>query len=439
MPNVKQLTTQRVADFTCPPDKKQEFLWADNCPGFGVRVTKKGKKYVSSFEWQGTQRMPIGPVGRDGWTIERAKQRHEEIRRIAASGRDPRVVKAESIAADNAKRKEAAVTVLTGYELWPRYLLEGKPKRRDAWKPRYVSDLQKAAARGGEPKKRGKGKTRPGHLAPLLAMPLTAFAPGIGRDTMDDWFAVERKRGRGIQAKRAAAMFAPFLSWIDSCKEYRGIVDPTCARASKLKNAPANKPRTDALELAQLPPWFAALDTLPNRTAAVYLAVLLLIGARREELAALTWSNVDFRWHKLTINDKVEDTRTIPLTPYVASLLNSLPRTNEYVFASSSKSGRIAEPRSALETVLAAADIPHVSVHGLRRSFSLLGEQAGAPAGAIAQLMGHKPSAIAERYRPRNIDMLRPYSAQIEAFILKKANIEFDAAQPTHGPLRVVK
>jgi len=235
-------------------------------------------------------------------------------------------------------------------------------------------------------------------------------------------------------------MFAGFLAWLDSCREYRGLVDPTCARASKLRNAPANKPRKDALEIAQLPAWFAALDKLANRTAAVYLAVLLLIGSRREELATLLWTNVDFRWNKLTIDDKVEDTRTIPLTPYVALLLNSLPRTSEYVFASNSKSGRIAEPRSALETVLAAAEIPHVSIHGLRRTFSLLGEAAGAPAGAIAQVMGHRPSAVAEGYRPRSIDALRPYLAQIEAFILNKAGIEFDASNASApAALRLVK
>lgn len=95
---------------------------------------------------------------------------------------------------------------------------EGKPKRRDAWKPRYRVDLEKAAEPGGEKKKRGKGKMKAGHLAPLLAMPLTAFGPEVRRDTIDDWYAIERKRGKGVQAKRAAAMWAGFLSWVDSCK-----------------------------------------------------------------------------------------------------------------------------------------------------------------------------------------------------------------------------
>ena len=89
--------------------------------------------------------------------------------------------------------------------------------------------------------------------------------------------------------------------------------------------------------------------------------------------------------------------------------------------------------------MLADAGIPHVSIHGLRRTFSLLGEAAGAPAGAIAQVMGHKPSAIAEGYRPRSIDALRPYLGQIEKFILDKAGVTFDPAQAAPGGLRVVK
>ena len=204
--------------------------------------------------------------------------------------------------------------------------------------------------------------------------------------------------------------------------------------------------RRGALEIDQLPAWFAGTDKLRSSTAAAYLQGLVLTGARREELAALTWANVDFQWQKLTIADKVESSRVIPLTPYMAWLLSALPRAkltdgnpNPFVFASSmSASGRITEPRAPHSDVLADAGIPHVSIHCLRRTFSLLGEAAGAPGGAIAQVMGHKPSAIAEGYRPRSIDALRPYLALIEKFILDKAGVTFDPAKATAGGLRVV-
>ena len=173
------------------------------------------------------------------------------------------------------------------------------------------------------------------------------------------------------------------------------------------------------------------------KTASAYLRALLLTGARREELAALKWADVDFRWRKQTLADKVDATRTIPLTPYLAQLLATLPRVNEFVFASAGKVGRIADVRASHSKALTEAGISHLTIHGLRRSFSLLGEAAGAPAGAIAQVMGHKPSATAEGYRPRSIDALRPFLEQIEGHILTRAGVSFVAtAEP--GKLALV-
>jgi len=203
--------------------------------------------------------------------------------------------------------------------------------------------------------------------------------------------------------------------------------------------------RTDCLEAAQLPGWFAGTDKLGNRTIATYLRGLLLTGARREELAAIKWADVDFRWNRLTLADKVEQTRVIPLTPYMAQQLAALPRItdregnpNPYVFAAAHAKGmHITDPRASHAKVMLDAGVTNLTLHGLRRSFSLLGEAAGAPAGAIAQVMGHKPSATAEGYRPRSVDALRPYLAQIEAHILEQAGIKFDA-KAVPGALRVV-
>jgi integrase len=87
--------------------------------------------------------------------------------------------------------------------------------------------------------------------------------------------------------------------------------------------------------------------------------------------------------------------------------------------------GALQTPAPAMHEALQSAGIESLTIHGLRRSFSLLGEAAGAPAGAIAQVMGHKPSATAEGYRPRSVDALRSYLAQIEAHILEQAGVSF--------------
>ena len=131
--------------------------------------------------------------------------------------------------------------------------------------------------------------------------------------------------------------------------------------------------KNDSLRKAQIKPWFEAVKKIGNPVIAAYLQGLLLTGARRNELAALRWQDVDFQWKSLTIRDKVEGERTIPLTPYLEYLIAALPRRNEFVFSSpTAASGRIEEPRIQHVKALKAAALPALSLHGLRRSFGTL-------------------------------------------------------------------
>ena len=426
-------TAGRVSGFKCPPDRKQAFLWDVSAPGLGLRATPFGKPaYVFQGELQqSTIRITIGNP--EAWSIPQAQEKARELQRQIDEGRDPRDLKRDIFAAALKKKAAAAAHAVTVGEVWPRYLEEGKPKRKDAFKPRYRADLEAMAVPGGEKKKRGKGNVRPGPLFPLLALPVSQ----VNEDTLKTWFDREALKGKH-QAARALMMFRGFLRWCSTKPEFRAMVDRDAGKAAAiLEGLPSNTRRTDALEAAQVPGWWSGVEQLDNRTASVYLRALLLTGARREEMAALKWADVDFQWRKLTIADKVEATRVIPLTAYLAHQLATLPRTNEFVFASNGKAGRIADPRASHERALKSAGIDGLTIHGLRRSFSLLGEAAGAPAGAIAQVMGHKPSATAEGYRPRSVDALRPYLSQIEGHILEQAGVVFDA-QPTPGALRAV-
>ena len=220
------------------------------------------------------------------------------------------------VQAKAAQAQQDALQAVTVGDIWPRYLAEGKPKRRDAWKPGYRASLDVMAAPGGVPKKRGKGLTRPGPIFPLLTLALV----DVTEDALQIWFEREALASKH-QAARALMMFRGFLRWCAARPEYRKLIDRDAGRAPAiLENLPSNKKRTDALAAAQLQSWWQGVEQLSNRTASVYLRALLLTGARKEELAALEWDKVDFRWRKLTIADKVEQTRTIPLTPYLAQL-----------------------------------------------------------------------------------------------------------------------
>ncbi len=260
------------------------------------------------------------------------------------------------------------------------------------------------------------------------------------RCTHRGWLQGEAAQ-RPAQARLAFGALRTFLHWCERPGNYPGLADPqACSRDVAHEALPKKRAKSDCLQREQLKPWFAAVRSLKNAPMAAYLQCLLLTGSRREELAHLTWADVDAKWKTLTIRDKVEGTRVIPLTPYVAQLIAALPRRpgNRWVFSSvTSETGRLREPRIPHNRALLTAEIDGLSLHGLRRSFATLSEWVEVPVGIVAQNMCHKPSAMAEKhYKQRPIDLLRLWHTRIEAWVLDQAGIELVPAAPSVVPLR---
>ncbi len=255
-----------------------------------------------------------------------------------------------------------------------------------------------------------------------------------------------RSKGASQNTAQAYRLLRAFIRWAADIPDYKGIIpdDAYNARAVRAQVPASHAKEGDCLQREQLSAWFSAIRARSNPVIAAYLQALLLTGARREELAALRWDDVDFKWNRLTIRDKVKGkgltakqreqnkgNREIPLTPYVASLLSALRRENEWVFSSElAKDGRLVEPRIAHNAALKAAGLPHVTLHGLRRSFGTLAEWVEIPTGVVAQIQGHKPSAVAEKhYRRRPLDPLRLWHEKLEVWILGQAGIPAPAVE----------
>ncbi|NRT55893.1 integrase [Leptothrix sp. C29] len=139
-----------------------------------------------------------------------------------------------------------------------------------------------------------------------------------------------------------------------------------------------------------------------------------------------------------TIRDKVEGERVIPLTPHVWRLLAALPRRGAFVFAGE-RGDIMARPHRFHDAACSVAGLEGLTLHGLRRSFKSLSEWQDIPAGVVAQLMGHKPSATAERhYTVRPLDLLRVHHERLEAWILEQAGLPVPSASEEPARLRAV-
>ncbi|MDD2740677.1 MAG: integrase family protein [Rhodocyclaceae bacterium] len=438
------LTAGRIRNFTA--EDGQAFLWDSDTPGLAVRATAPGKRNpegTKAFVFQGkllsgqNVRITIGDVR--AWGIDKAREEARTLQKQIDQGLDPRQEKKERVAATEKKRVDSIRSEAPAIEAWNIYL----EARRSKWGERNYRDHLRFSDPGGKPKSRGRkkgqgDKTEPGALYALLRLPLNKIDSAMVSQWMRDE-VVKRPTNTALGFRLLRA----FMNWSADHEDYKHHVNAdVCASRSVRDELPKKASKDDCLQREQLPLWFEQVRKLFNPVHSAYLQALLLTGARREEMARLQWSDIDFQWGGIAIRDKVEGERTIPLTPYVASLLSSLPRRkmivdgkdapNPWVFSSlTAASGRLQEPRIAHNKALAAAGLPSLSLHGLRRSFGTLAEWVEVPTGIVAQIMGHKPSATAEKhYRVRPLDLLRMWHTKIEAWVLEQAGVKFVATDP---------
>ena len=410
-------TASRVESFKCSPDMKQSIYWDAKIPNFGLRVTSGGTKSYIFETWFNGKCLRITIGDAKSWSLVKAQSEAMRLKVMTDQGIDPR----EVMAAQKARSAAKELSTKEALQIWEEFIKD----RKVNWGPRQLANYESVVRKGGGKITRGlKPGMSPikqdGILRDLLSQPLSK----ITREEVGKWLKKEIPH-RPTWTRLAFSLLRAFIAWANDHKTYRELVHPDACSRQEL---PKPNAKNDCLQKEQLYDWFHGVSKINNQVISFYLQILLLTGARREELAPLKWSDVDLKWKTLLIKDKVDGVRQIPITPYVGLLLASIPRHKEYVFFShTAKSGRIQEPRKAHNNALDSVGLPHLSIHGIRRSFGTLAEWVECPSGISAQIMGHKPSALAEKhYRKRPIDMLRMWHTKIEKFILEEAGL----AQP---------
>lgn len=428
-----ELTVTRIAKLQCDEGKTRTYLWDKDIKGLGVIATASGSKsFIFQAKIHGkSARITIGNI--NAWSIPDAKAEARRLQVLIDQGNDPRQVKADELNAKNAaiasqKAQEARETVTVG-KAWDEYIAAMKP----TWGALHLHDHVRAMQPGGEKRARSNKLTEPGTLASLAAIRLI----DLTHERMTAWAKIEGER-RPARARNARTLLSTFLNWCINHPTYGAIVTSNPAQSKDIKKYLGKAaPKNDALQREQLSEWFSSAKQIQNPVISAYLQALLLTGSRPNELVTVCWADIDFQWNHITIKDKVDGQRIIPLTPYVAHLLAHLPRRNEWVFSSpTSASGHLVEPRIAHNKACTIAGV-NVTLHGLRRSFASLCEWVEMPAGIAAQIQGHKPQGVREKhYIRRPLDLLRVWHIKIESWILEQAGIEY---QPVEKGLHAVK
>ena len=128
----------------------------------------------------------------------------------------------------------------------------------------------------------------------------------------------------------------------------------------------------------------------------------MLTGARRGELMALTWRDLDLdRGVARLGRTKNGDRRTLVLLPQVVAALRPFESTDNarFVFGSvSAKYKRAASIDTAWREALARAQVRDFRFHDLRHCCASYLAQAGKPINVIAEVLGHRKLDMSRRY-----------------------------------------
>ena len=137
----------------------------------------------------------------------------------------------------------------------------------------------------------------------------------------------------------------------------------------------------------------AARDT----EAPLPLLLMLLLGLRRGEVLGLKWSQIDERSMYIMIDSQIVNgteskpksrasVRQVPICAEICALLAEYgDKTSRFCY-----NGGVKRLYTAHAAALAEAQLPPITLHGLRHSCATAALAAGAPITAVQHLLGHR-------------------------------------------------
>lgn len=151
------------------------------------------------------------------------------------------------------------------------------------------------------------------------------------------------------------------------------------------------------------------------------IRLLLLTGARKNEIAHLRWSEVDLQRGLLRLKDSKTGPKSIRLgAPAVRLFAGLLANESAYVFPDRRNPKRpVANLDWAWVTIRARAGMEDVRIHDLRHSFASAGLAGGEGLPLIGKLLGHSHISTTSRYAHLADDPLKAAADRISELVAR--------------------
>jgi integrase len=382
------------------PERGNRIVYDDVVVGLGARTTAAGAKaFVLTYTVRGSgrqRRFTIG--GCDRWTASDARAEAKRLKAMIDQGGDPLAdIEAEREAPDMG-------------DLIARFREEHFPRLRASSAADYERMLRNYVLK---------------HFSESTK---------VADVTFTDIDALHRKitrLGYEHRANRVIAMlhkaFALAVRWeMRTDNPVRGI-------EHNAEHARRRYMTSD--ELARV---VEALAKFPDKDIADALRLLLLTGARRNEVLAMKWADVDLTtgtWSKPAASTKQNAPHSVPLSAparvLLADRLGQKVDGEVYVFPGNGSKKHLVNVWNAWQRICKATGIEGLRVHDLRHSYASQLASAGHSLSLIGALLGHTQPQTTARYAHLFDDPMRKATEQVGAIVMSAGK---EAPPPT--PIR---
>jgi integrase len=326
---------------------------------------------------------------------------------------------------------------------WPRWNTQRARKRADE----ILTEVDRGADPMGEEHARRRAPTvaelietfTADHLPTLAANTATGYAqqlrdyvaPAIGRKRVDD---VEHKDALAIFNKITRAGDKPLANRV------QGLGHTLFDFAARLGLRSKPNPFADIKRNREHPRHrFPDEDELRRLLAAMAderhdidgvraIKVMLLSGARRGEVLAIRWCDVDLtkaRWSKPASSVKQARAHHVPLNGPAVKLLTEIrdeqlsghKRLSTYVFPGGGSFAHVGRISRTWKRLCRRAKLTDFRLHDLRHAYASFCASGGSSLLVIGELLGHRNAATTKRYSHLLDSPLREATEKVGALI----------------------
>ena len=273
------------------------------------------------------------------------------------------------------------LNLLCGVYLWRAYACAARVRTG----PRLVTTEPLVHGRAGRPGVAGSA-------------PLQSHAEGYARVASADWGR------RTLSCQPSGGPHAQDVQVVASVGGYSGE-NP----AVGIEPFPAEK-RDRFVQPHELPQLFEALREEPSPYMKTAFLVALLTGARRGEVLAMRWEDLDLAQALWRIpQTKANHPHYLPLPQSVVAMLQALPRLHEspYVFPGRDGHHHLVNIAKAWMRVRARAGLTDVRLHDLQRTLGSWLVAHGASLPLIGKALDHSQVATTAIYARLQLDPVR--------------------------------